>query len=101
MTAASPAGGRLGDVGITIMRLTTILGAATAAAALLAAGQALADNEGPPAGTQILNLAGGAIPGSYTEYTANFTATGSLTNLSFAFREDPAFILLDDVSLTD
>jgi len=83
------------------MRLTTILGAAAAAAALLTAGQALADNEGPPSGPVILNLAGNSIPTSYTNYAVNFFATSSLTNLSFAFREDPAFILLDDVSLTD
>jgi hypothetical protein len=83
------------------MRLTTLLGAATAAAALLASSQALALNQGPPAGPQVLNLAGQAIPGSYTEFTADFLATGSLTNLSIALREDPAFIYVDNVSLTD
>lgn len=57
-------------------------------------------NCGPPGGA-ILDLDGLAIPHVYQNYTALFTATGSSTNLSFAFREDPAFLFLDDVSVTD
>jgi hypothetical protein len=57
-------------------------------------------NCGPPSGTVVLDLAGTAVPHTYTQYTVNFVATQTSTNLSFAFREDPAFLHLDDVSLT-
>lgn len=78
-------------------------------AAFLVAGQAAAlpcppgnppTNCGPPTGNIILDLAGQAVPNAYTLYTASFVATQASTNLSFAFREDPAFLSLDDVSLT-
>lgn len=58
-------------------------------------------NEPPPTGNVILDLAGQPINGSYEEFTATFTATAAATNISFAFREDPAFIVLDDVSVVD
>jgi hypothetical protein len=79
-----------------------------AAVALLVAGQAYAlpcppgnppTNCGPPAGA-ILDLNGTAIPHAYQQYSVNFTATAATTNISFAFREDPAFLGLDDVSVT-
>ncbi len=57
-------------------------------------------NDGPPAGA-ILDLGGTAIPHSYQQHTVNFTATLPSTFISFAMREDPAFILLDDVSVVD
>jgi hypothetical protein len=56
-------------------------------------------NCGPPAGA-ILDLDGTAIPNTYQQYTVNFTAVAASTNISFAFREDPAFLFLDDVSVT-
>jgi hypothetical protein len=56
-------------------------------------------NCAPPVGVTIFNLAGDPIPHTYTEYTANFTAVGSSTVLAFAFREDPAYWELDDVSV--
>lgn len=59
------------------------------------------NNEAPPAGNIILNLDGQAIPHSYQTYTASFTAATGLTNLSFAFRDDPAFLNLDNVTLFD
>jgi hypothetical protein len=79
------------------------------ALALLFAGQVFANpcppgnpptNCAPPLGA-ILDLDGTAIPHSYRNYTAAFSATASSTNLSFAFREDPAFLYLDDVTVTD
>jgi hypothetical protein len=48
----------------------------------------------------LLDLGGTAVPHIYTRYTAQFTATDTTTNLSFAFREDPSFLFLDDVSVT-
>src|SRR6185503_12811612 len=75
--------------------------ATAAIAAAVCATHAWADNEPEPTGTQVLNLNGQAIPHAYQQYTADFVATDSSTNLSFAFREDPAFLFLDDVSLTD
>ncbi len=81
-----------------------LLGAAT----LLLAGQALANpcppgnpptNCAPPPGA-ILDLHSQPIPGSYMLYSLSFMATDTTTNLSFAFRDDPAFIFLDDVSVS-
>jgi hypothetical protein len=46
-------------------------------------------------------LAPGLVPNAYTNYTVDFVAVATTTNLSFAFREDPAFLFLDDVSVTD
>src|ERR1700739_1274584 len=56
-------------------------------------------NCGPPTGS-ILDLNGTPVPHSYQLYTTSFTATNASTNISFAFREDPAFLGLDDVSVT-
>jgi hypothetical protein len=57
-------------------------------------------NCAPPPGA-ILDLSGSPIPHSYQQYTVNFEATGASTNLSFAFRDDPAFLNLDDVAVTN
>ena len=57
-------------------------------------------NCAPPTGA-ILDLNGTAITHAYTQYTTNFVATNATTNISFAFREDPAFLFLDDVDVHD
>ena len=56
-------------------------------------------NCAPPLGA-ILDLDGTPIPHTYQQYSVNFTATQASSNISFAFREDPAFLFLDDVSVT-
>jgi hypothetical protein len=56
-------------------------------------------NCAPPPGA-ILNLDGTPIPHTYTQYSVNFTAANTTTNISFSFREDPAFLGLDDVSVS-
>ena len=79
-----------------------------AALALLLANQAYANlcppgnpptNCAPPAGA-ILDLNGTPVPHTYQQYSVMFTATDATTNISFSFREDPAFLGLDDVSVT-
>jgi hypothetical protein len=62
---------------------------------------ALPSNVDEPTGPVILDLNGTAIPHAYQHYTQGFTtaASSTSTDLGFAFREDPAFILLDNVSL--
>lgn len=84
------------------MNAQNLIGGAAVALALAVSGPALAagHNNPPPAGPVVLDLAGGAVPHTYTQYFANFVASGTSTDLSFAFREDPAFISLDDVVLT-
>jgi len=83
------------------MKLRLLLTVAGAATALLTAqATAAAINEPPPAGPVLHNFDGELIPHSYTQYTFSFVAGSSATDLSFAFREDPAFLFLDDVSLT-
>jgi len=54
-----------------------------------------------PAAGAILDLNGQLIPHTYQDYNATFTAVDPNTNISFAFREDPAFEFLDDVTVTD
>jgi PEP-CTERM motif len=57
-------------------------------------------NQPPPAGNVIYQLTGQPILGNYQTATVNFVATMATTNLSFAFREDPAFLELDNVTMT-
>ncbi len=57
-------------------------------------------NCAPPVGATVFDLNGDPIPHTYTEYSANFVAAGSSTVLSFAFREDPAFWSMDNVSVS-
>lgn len=84
-----------GDI---MTKTKTLLFTGLAAAAMLA-GQAYAGpiNEPPPPGW-ILSLSGLPLPHSaYTQYTVDFTATQAMTNISFALRDDPAFISLDNI----
>lgn len=69
-------------------------------AAAMFAGQAYATavNEAPPP-NWILSLSGQPIPTGYTQYTVDFTATDAFTNITFALRDDPAYIYLDNISV--
>jgi hypothetical protein len=58
-------------------------------------------NQPPPVGNVIDQLTGLPIVGNYQTRTPAFVATMASTNLSFAFREDPRFLLLDNVTMTD
>src|SRR5690349_1440623 len=58
-------------------------------------------NEPPPAGTVIDQLTGLPIVSAYNTRTPTFVAGSTTTNLAFAFREDPAFLELGNVSLVD
>jgi len=76
----------------------------TAAVAGLAFGfanAADAQNLPPLAGPVIDEITGQPVIGTYITRTVDFTATNAITNLSFAFREDPSDIGLDNVSLVD
>jgi hypothetical protein len=61
-------------------------------------------NNPPPTGA-ILDLNGQPIPGggndTYQQYTVNFIAGVANTAITFAFREDPAFISFSNASVTD
>jgi hypothetical protein len=62
---------------------------------------AAGNNNPPPAGA-ILDLAGMPVPhDSPITYTVDFTANLAGTSISLAFREDPAFFAVTDVSVTD
>ncbi len=84
------------------MKNSLKLGLFVALASLLA-NQAHAQpfNEPPPVGPVILDLNGTLIYKVYTQYTVDFTATLTTTNLSFAFRDDPAFLFLANVTVND
>ena len=49
-------------------------------------------------GTQLLSLTNPNTGGNWTQYTFTATATGSDT-LTFAFRDDPALMALDNISV--
>ena len=49
-------------------------------------------------GTILQTVADGSFPSSWTEYTVTFTSTGSDT-IDFGFRNDPAYISFDNVSM--
>ncbi|MES2299803.1 MAG: hypothetical protein V4582_22380 [Pseudomonadota bacterium] len=53
-----------------------------------------------PPPNALLDLDGSAINHAYSQYFASFVALDPLTNISFALREDPAFLFLDDVSVS-
>ena len=75
--------------------------AVLALATTLLAGNAYAqNNEPPPSGPVVLNLSGTPIPHTFTTYNTSFIATSTTSNISFAFREDPAFLHLDNVVVT-
>ncbi len=93
-------------------RITKLIMVATIVALVLVAGNtvAWAQNDGPPTvtgatGPVILDLAGKPIPsggnGSYQQYTAEFTATGSSVTVTFAFRDDAADISFANATVTD
>jgi len=62
-------------------------------------------NNNPPPSGAILDLNGTAIPGggnsTYQQYTVDFTATIPNTAITFAFRDDPAFISFANASVVD
>jgi hypothetical protein len=63
---------------------------------------AAAGNNNPPPAGAILDLDGLAIPhDSPVTYTVDFTASLTDTSISLAFREDPAFFAVTDVTVTD
>ncbi len=83
------------------MKRALLLGAA----ALVIAAPSLAQtNEGPPVGA-ILDLNGSLIPGGGNGttqlYTVDFLGAVTSTAITFAFRDDPAFILFSDATMTD
>jgi hypothetical protein len=61
-------------------------------------------NVPPPVGA-ILDLSGTPVPGggnsTYQHYTVNFLGALTSTDITFAFREDPAFLFFTDASVTD
>jgi hypothetical protein len=68
---------------------------------LLGSVAAFAMDNPPPSGA-ILDLNGLAIPhGTAQEYTIDFNAAITSTDITFAFREDPAFFSFSDASVVD
>lgn len=102
--------GRLGHViqvqleGNHNMRMKTLLLALSIALAFTVSAAASPTNEPPPLGA-ILDLNGTPIPGggnnTLQSYSVNFTAALTSTDITFAFREDPAFISFESASVVD
>src|SRR4051812_37704124 len=79
---------------------TKILLASALLVAVSSSSYADGNNNPPPAGNVILDLNGKTVPsGTAQNYTASFTASLSSTSISFAFREDPWFLQLSQVSV--
>jgi hypothetical protein len=75
--------------------------ALTACAIVLTTPQYLSAQNLPPPSGAILDLNGQPLPSAYTNYTASFVASNTVTDLTFAFRNDPGFTVMDDVSMID
>jgi hypothetical protein len=76
--------------------------ASAAVISLCATGAALAQpfNQGPPPGA-LYDLAGQTInQGAPIEYSTSFTASATSTEISFAFRDDPAFLFFSNASVS-
>ena len=89
-------------------KVLTVVIIAAAAAVAAPPGWAAGNNNSPPAGS-ILDLAGGETGtaalavnhGAAVTQSVSFTAGVTSTNITFAFREDPAYISFSDVVLID
>src|SRR5262245_46482302 len=88
------------DVSVEEVAVNKHIAVLALATTLLASNAYAQNNEPPPSGPVILNLNGTLIPHSYQTYNTSFTATSTTSNISFAFREDPAFLHLDNVVVT-
>lgn len=69
------------------------------------AGMSWGLNQGPPVGA-ILDLNGTPVPGggdgvTFQHYTVNFTAAVTNTTITFAFRDDPAEVFVENFSVVD
>jgi hypothetical protein len=86
------------------LRTKTLLLATAVAAALVWSGQAMASpsNVAEPTGPVLLDFNLNPIPHAFRQYSVTFTtdAGSTSTDLGFAFRDDPSFLVLDNVSLT-
>ncbi|MGD0772358.1 MAG: hypothetical protein ABSC05_05995 [Candidatus Solibacter sp.] len=58
------------------------------------------NNVAPPTGA-ILDLNGTPIPHTFQSYSVSFVANLTSTAITFAFREDPAFLSLEQVTVVD
>jgi hypothetical protein len=59
-------------------------------------------SNGPPPLGAILDLNGTPVPhASFQAYTVNFTATVPNTAVTFAIREDPAYIFIENITVND
>jgi uncharacterized repeat protein (TIGR01451 family) len=95
----------LKKIAFTLLCCTVLM--VSAAAQTLQQIKADPGNNDPPPPGAIRDLSGTLIPGggtntnTYQQYTVNFTATSATTTITFAFREDPAFISFSKASVTD
>jgi uncharacterized repeat protein (TIGR01451 family) len=94
----------LQKIALTLLCCTVLMAYAAPAQTLQQIKNDPGTNEGPPVGA-ILDLSGTPIPGggngTYQQYTVSFVAGLSNTAITFAFREDPAFISFANVSVVD
>lgn len=83
-----------------LARLFGVSGLFVAVSATLFPAQAALVNISPPPGA-ILNLSGQPMTGGQREYTVDFTATSSLTTLTFGFRQDSGYLSFSNVKAID
>src|SRR5260221_14109426 len=81
------------------MKTRNLLGGTALALALVLSGQAFAagNNNPPPAGPVVLDLAGTAVPHAYTQYTTSFVAGAASTHPFFPLPGEPGVLFLFDL----
>jgi len=101
---SSPMSKSPGFLAIILIGIGAVLPMATAMAQKIPPGNDPGNNNPPPA-SAILDLAPTPIPGggneTYQMYSVNFTASLANTAITFAFREDPAFLFFSNASVID
>ncbi len=88
------------STGTNLLRMQSL--AVLLVSAAMCAPNAFAQTNEPPPSGAILDLAGQTINhGTAASESVSFTANLANTDITFAFRDDPAYISFSDVSLTD
>jgi hypothetical protein len=93
--------GPVGSDGTLDQSLATTVGDTyTLSFYLASVGDSPSDFSASLGGTTLYSVIDPNSGGAYTQYVFGYTATSSSTDLNFTFRDDPAFMALDNIAVT-